>query len=147
MKFDKKLITIDDLMEDFLADSLIEDDEFSDSIFTCVDNTIDDMCEEVIQTEGSMFETDRGDCGIPFSYVIDQVMDKIEDNINTAYNGEPTSFCNDTDPDYIESADFNELDPEDFQLYIPTHIDDPEDEDTFTRQFYGATFDDANFNA
>lgn len=54
----KNIVTPDDLMEEFVTDMVVADDELSDSIFTCVDNYIDDLCIEIMNDEKSVFETD-----------------------------------------------------------------------------------------
>ena len=36
----KNIVTVDDLMEEYLSDSVVADDELSESIFTCVDNIL-----------------------------------------------------------------------------------------------------------
>lgn len=71
----KNIVTPDDLMEEFVTDMVVADDELSDSIFTCVDNYIDDLCIEIMNDEKSVFETDT-DVDTPFTYILDKVMEK-----------------------------------------------------------------------
>ena len=154
----KNIVTPDDLMEEFISDSVVSDDELSESIFTCVDNYIDDLCIEIMNDENSIFESDT-DTDTPFTYILDKVMERID----TIENIQADSYCkvlekqlsssdddyiNSSDPDYCEGIDFNEITPEDFQLYIPTADTDVYDDDSYlTRKYDSGIFDDSNFNA
>ena len=69
-------VTLDSLMTDFVCDMAVADDELSDSIFTCVDNFIDDLCVQVMQDENSPFETDPSEGDLPFNYIIDKVLER-----------------------------------------------------------------------
>lgn len=158
----EKSVTCDDLMEEFISDSIVSDDELSESIFTCVDNYIDDLCVDVMQNENSLFETDNNSSDTPFTYILDKVMervDTIEDIQSDSYakslekqlgiNGDDEEH-NYSDPDYCEGVDFDEVTPEDFQLYIPNANTDDEsvdDEDGYCyRTNNPGLFDDSNFN-
>lgn len=118
-------ITIDSMMAEFISD-FDTAEEFSDSIFTCVDNFIDDLAIKTMDNENSIFESDRDDADAPFSYIIDKVLEKVE-TIESISNDEYASAIansnlgksNSSDPDYCEGIDFIEITPEDFQLYIP----------------------------
>lgn len=122
-----KTVTVDDLMVDFIAD-MSDADELSPSIFTSVDNYIDEMCIEVMQGETSIFENGDMDNGqLPFNYIVDKVLeriDKVEDIANVESLAALTrsldtdSTTNHLDPDYCEEINFDEITPEDFQLYI-----------------------------
>ena len=121
--------TLDSLMADFVCDMAVADDELSDSIFTCVDNFIDDLCVQVMQDENSPFETDPSEGDLPFNYIIDKVLeriDTIEDISNDSFAQAVSDRLkgdgefNAMDPDYCEDIVFDEITPEDFQLYIPT---------------------------
>lgn len=151
----KNIVTPDDMMEEFVSDMIIADDELSDSIFTCVDNYIDNLCIEMMNDDKSVFENDT-DVDTPFTYIIDKVLEKIDTieeieadsyvkALSSAFLDDNT---NDTDPDYCEGIDFDNIDPEDFQLYIPKTIqnDESEEEDYYMRSVYDG-FEDANFNA
>lgn len=154
----KNIVTPDDLMEEFISDSVVSDDELSESIFTCVDNYIDDLCIEIMNDENSIFESDT-DTDTPFTYILDKVMERID----TIENIQADSYCkvlekqlsstdddyiNSSDPDYCEGIDFDEITPEDFQLYIPTADTDVDDDDSYlTRKYDSGIFDDSNFNA
>ena len=130
----KNIVTPDDLMEEFISDSVVSDDELSESIFTCVDNYIDDLCIEIMNDENSIFESDT-DTDTPFTYILDKVMERIDTIENI-------------DPDYCEGVDFDEITPEDFQLYIPTADTDVDDDDSYLiRKYDSGIFDDSNFNA
>lgn len=134
-------VTLDSLMTDFVCDMVVADDELSDSIFTCVDNFIDDLCLRVMDDENNIFETDRDECDLPFNFIVDKVLeriDTIEDIANDSY-GEvlkkqlglkgDDEHLNNMDPDYCEDVNFDELTPEDFQLYIAVpNIDGEADE-------------------
>ena len=74
----EKSVTCDDLMEEFISDSIVSDDELSESIFTCVDNYIDDLCVDVMQNENSLFETDNNSSDTPFTYILDKVMERVD---------------------------------------------------------------------
>ena len=134
--------TLDSLMSDFVCDMVVADDELSDSIFTCVDNFIDDLCLRVMDDENSIFETDRDEGNLPFNYIIDKVLeriDTIEDISSASYmqamakslgvakgEGSDTNFM---DPDYCEEVNFDEINAEDFQLYISVpNVDGEADE-------------------
>ena len=160
----KNIVTPDDLMEEFVTDMVVADDELSDSIFTCVDNYIDDLCIEIMNDEKSVFETDT-DVDTPFTYILDKVMEKVDtieqiqsdsylSVINKQFN-DPDADKNTDDPDYCDDVDLSEITPEDFQSYIPkidydgdyeNHSD--EQEASLERYFdYNQTFEDAIFNA
>ena len=124
----KNIVTPDDLMEEFVTDMVVADDELSDSIFTCVDNYIDDLCIEIMNDEKSVFETDT-DVDTPFTYILDKVMEKVDtieqiqsdsylSVINKQFN-DPDADKNTDDPDYCDDVDLSEITPEDFQIYIP----------------------------
>lgn len=147
----KNVVTIDDLMEEYLSDSIVADDELSESLFTCVDNYIDDLCVKVMDDENSVFESDT-DSDTPFTYILDKVMEKvdtIEDISGEAARCETSDESeNSSDPDYCEGVDFDEITPEDFQLYISGNIDDDTYEDGYAyRANNSEFFDDSNFNA
>lgn len=151
----KNVITVDDLMEEYLSDSVVADDELSESIFTCVDNYIDDLCIKVMNDENSIFESDSD---TPFTYILDKVIEKVdtiediqvgsyskvlEKQLSNNYEDE-----NSSDPDYCEGINFDEIAPEDFQLYISGNIDDDAYEDGYAyRTNNSGFFDDSNFNA
>lgn len=134
-------VTLDSLMTDFVCDMVVADDELSDSIFTCVDNFIDDLCLRVMDDENNIFEADRDEGELPFNYIIDKVLERIdtvEDIVNDSYgevlkkqlglkaDGE---YLNNMDPDYCEDVNFDEITPEDFQLYISVpNVDGDADE-------------------
>jgi hypothetical protein len=152
-------ITIDSMMSDFVCDMTIADNEISDSIWTCVDNFIDDLCLRVMDNENSVFETDSSDDNLPFSYIIDKVLEKV-DNIDDIADSEYAKSLtnnfgeteNTSDPDYCEEVLFNEITPEDFQLYIPnSNIDGESDDERVTWGKDGGTnmtsTYDAIFNA
>lgn len=134
-------VTLDSLMTDFVCDMVVADDELSDSIFTCVDNFIDDLCLRVMDDENNIFEADRDEGELPFNYIIDKVLERIdtvEDIASDSY-GEvlkkqlglkaDDEHLNNMDPDYCEDVNFDELTPEDFQLYIAVpNIDGEADE-------------------
>lgn len=160
----KNIVTPDDLMEEFVTDMVVADDELSDSIFTCVDNYIDDLCIEIMNDEKSVFETDT-DVDTPFTYILDKVMEKVDtidqiqsdsylSVINKQFNN-PDDNKNTDDPDYCDGVDLSEITPEDFQIYIPKikHDGDYEDhsdeqEASLERYFdYDQTFEDSIFNA
>ena len=150
-------VTLDSLMDEFVCDMVVADDELSDSIFTCVDNFIDDLWLRVMEDEDSVFETDRDEGNLPFNYIIDKVLeriDTIEDISSKAYmqalakslgvdNVEDGSI-NLMDPDYCEDIMFDEINPEDFQLYIsvPNVDGDADERDTFW-----STDDGTNMNS
>lgn len=160
----KNIVTPDDLMEEFVTDMVVADDELSDSIFTCVDNYIDDLCIEMMNDEKSVFETDT-DVDTPFIYILDKVMEKVDtieqiqsDSYLSVINkqfSDPDDDKNTDDPDYCDGVDLSEITPEDFQVYIPkiehdgdyeNHSD--EQEASLERYFdYEQTFEDSIFNA
>lgn len=156
----KNIVTVDDLMEEYISDSVVADDELSDSIFTCVDNYIDDLCIKVMDDENGIFEDDS-DVDTPFTYILDKVMERVDDLISIQADsygqilqkqmqlpGEREGENNTSDPDYCEGIDFDEITPEDFQLYISGNIDDDTYEDGYEyRASNSDTFDDSNFNA
>lgn len=152
----KNIITIDDLMEEYLSDSIVADDELSDSIFTCIDNYIDDLCIKIMDDENSIFESDNNS-DTPFTYILDKVMEKIDtiENIQSDSYGKVIEKQlsdnyeedNSSDPDYCEGVDFDEITPEDFQLYISRDIDDTEEDGYIYRANNSGFFDDSNFNA
>ena len=109
--------------------------------------------------ENSIFESDT-DTDTPFTYILDKVMERID----TIENIQADSYCkvlekqlsstdddyiNSSDPDYCEGIDFDEITPEDFQLYIPTADTDVDDDDDsyLIRKYDSGIFDDSNFNA
>ena len=134
-------VTLDSLMTDFVCDMVVADDELSDSIFTCVDNFIDDLCIRVMDDENNIFEADRDEGELPFNFIIDKVLERIdtvEDIANDSY-GEvlkkqlglkaDDEHLNNMDPDYCEDVNFDEITPEDFQLYISVpNVDGDADE-------------------
>ena len=148
--------TVDSMMADFVCDMVIADDELSDSIFTCVDNFIDNLCLKVMDDENSIFDAENeGEGDLPFNYIIDKVLEKI-DTIESISDEEPSAdesqFCNSMDPDYCPEVNFDEISPEDFQLYIPkTCMDDESDEvRAWSGSEYGTATDpryDSIFNA
>lgn len=152
----KNIITIDDLMEEYLSDSIVADDELSDSIFTCIDNYIDDLCIKIMDDENSIFESDNNS-DTPFTYILDKVMEKIDtiESIQSDSYGKVIEKQlsdnyeedNSSDPDYCEGVDFDEITPEDFQLYISRDIDDTEEDGYIYRANNSGFFDDSNFNA
>lgn len=134
-------VTLDSLMTDFVCDMVVADDELSDSIFTCVDNFIDDLCLRVMDDENSVFETDRDEGDLPFNFIIDKVLERIdtvEDIANDSYGEvlksqlglkDDDEHLNSMDPDYCEDVNFDEITPEDFQLYISVpNVDSEADE-------------------
>ena len=115
--------TVDDMMEEFISDMNFADYEISDSIFNCVDNYIDSLCIEMMQSEDNIFESDRNDSRVPFVYIIDKVLDKVDTIINISSDSirippelakdlgiEDDEFCNKMDPDYCDDIDFTEND-------------------------------------
>jgi hypothetical protein len=156
----KNIVTPDDLMEEFVTDSIVSDDELSDSIFTCVDNYIDDLCISVMDDENSILDSDN-DVDTPFTYILDKVMEKV-DTIEKIETDEYAKVIakqldlddnkdddNSSDPDYCEGVDFDEITPEDFQLFINgNEVDNDTYEDGYTyRANEPGLFDDSNFNA
>lgn len=176
----EKTITPDDLMEEFISDSIVADDELSDSIFTCLDNYIDDMCIDSIANENcGIFDDNMPFC---FTYTLDKVEEKIDDKIeelekkdvlsilgkdeyNIDIENERSDSVNDKidpgtalynninyfcyDVDYCDGID-DDIDPEDFQLYISKVDDSESTEDSYYHRMdyeYDNVFDDANFNA
>jgi len=133
-------VTTDDLLAEFITD-MSDVDDVSPSIFTCVDNYIDDLCEQVIQNETSIFENGDLDNGnLPFTYILDRVMEKIDtvdDIANSEYGAALTRSVDDTsnsnrfDPDYCEEINFDEITPEDFQLYINSKDANAGNEDAY----------------
>lgn len=142
---DDQPVTLDSLMADFVCDMVVADDELSDSIFTCVDNFIDDLCLRVMDDENSVFESDRDEGNLPFNYIIDRVLEKVDTVEDIASAGYMQSLakqlgveepregegceCNFMDPDYCNEINFDEITPEDFQLYISIPNIDEESED------------------
>lgn len=113
--------TLDSLMTDFVCDMTVADDELSDSIFTCVDNFIDGLCLKVMTDEDNIFE-DEGEGNLPFNFIVDKVLEKIDTLESIAdedLSTDESAFCNSMDPDYCTEINFDEIDPEDFQLFIP----------------------------
>lgn len=155
----KNIVTPDDLMEEFISDMVFADDELSDSIFTCVDNYIDDLCIEIMKSEDGLFEDDS-DVDTPFTYILDKVMEKVDtiESISDDSYGDVLKKQlvldgeddNSFDPDYSEGVDDN-ISPEDFQLYVSGNVDLDSEEDSYTvrknSSFDNYPFDDANFNA
>ena len=125
-------VTLDSMMGEFVCDMVVADDELSDSIWTCVDNYIDDLCLRVMDDENSVFETDRDEGNLPFNYIIDKVLERIDtvDAIADAAYAESLAkslgvdkstvdfSSNFMDPDYCEEILFDEITPEEFQLDI-----------------------------
>ena len=111
--------TVDDMMEEFISDMNFSDCDLSDSIFTCVDNFIDDLCIKEMDNANSLFESDGDDSDAPFNYIIDKVLEKIDtiDSISNSIEIKDNEFCNKMDPDYCEDIDFSEISAEDFRLY------------------------------
>ena len=91
--------------------------------------------------ENNIFEADRDEGELPFNYIIDKVLERIdtvEDIANDSY-GEvlkkqlglkaDDEHLNNMDPDYCEDVNFDEITPEDFQLYISVpNVDGDADE-------------------
>lgn len=134
-------VTLDSLMTDFVCDMVVADDELSDSIFTCVDNFIDDLCLRVMDDENNIFEDDRDEGELPFNFIIDKVLERIDtvEDIAIDSYGEvlkkqlglkaDDEHLNNMDPDYCEDVNFDEITPEDFQLYISVpNVDGDADE-------------------
>lgn len=154
----QKTVTPDDLMEEFVMDSVVADDELSDSIFTCVDNYIDDLCISVMDDENSILDSDS-DIDTPFTYILDRVMEKVDtiESIQTdSYAGvlskqlhseDDNEFVNNMDPDYCDEIDFDGITPEDFQLFVSGNYDKESEEDSYEYREISSEFDDANFNA
>lgn len=153
----QNIVTPDDLMEEFISDMVVADDELSDSIFTCVDNYIDDLCIKTMDDENSIFESDN-DSDTPFTYILDKVMEKVDNIVEI----QADAYCdtlkkelleiddgssNRDDPDYCEGIDFSEITPEDFQLFINVDTREDEEDSYDERRYMGGAFDDANFNA
>lgn len=138
-------VTIDSMMAEFVSD-FDTAEELPDSIFTCVDNFIDDLVIKTMDNENSIFESDRDDSDTPFSYIIDKVIENV-DTIESIGNDEYASaiansnLCksNSSDPDYCEGIDF-EITPEDFQLYIP-RINQDEIEDDKRVDYINNSYD------
>ena len=116
------------LLESFVKDMDFSDDTLSDSIFNCVDNYIDDLVEEELANNSSIFETDdANDPGTPFTFIVDRVLEKINGDIEKQAAKDTTLGLmdalsqneNDTDDHYLTiGPDFDNISPEDFQLYI-----------------------------
>ena len=159
----EKVVTPDDMMEEFVTDMVIADDELSDSIFTCVDNFIDDLCIKMMDSDKSVFESDSDDADTPFSYILDKVMDEVDtiekiqadsycDSLKKQLSEEDEdSYSNRFDPDYCDGEEFDDITPEEFQLYIPKVNGDndeaEEDSAEYRRYDFDNTFEDSNFNA
>lgn len=125
-------VTLDSMMDEFVCDMVVADDELSDSIWTCVDNFIDDLCIRVMDDENSVFETDREEGNLPFNYIIDKVLERIDtiESISSdsylkslakqlGVDKNDVEFNNNfMDPDYCDDIHFDEITPEDFQLDI-----------------------------
>jgi hypothetical protein len=126
-------VTVDDAMAEFVSDMNYADDELSDSIWTCVDNFIDSEVVKMMDSEESVFETDRDSASLPFNFILDKVMEKVdtvEDISSKSYMDAMTNFEDNTnkyDPDYCDDINFNEITPEDFQLYISKKDNDSEE--------------------
>lgn len=149
-------ITTDDLMEEFIKDYVVADEELSDSIFTCIDNYIDSLCIDVMKDENSIYEDDaEGD--VPFTYILDKVMEridtleKVQDDAMDNASKIDLEYINSFDPDYISPDELGELNPEEFQLFINDDFQQNEDdtlEDGYEqRSLYNDSFTDANYNA
>lgn len=152
-------ITVDDCMEEFISDMAFADDELSDSIWTCVDNFIDAECIKMMDSENSLFETDRdGGASLPFNYILDKVMEKVdtvEDIASASYGAAFTRGLTDEydkevnnkfDPDYCEDVNFNEITPEDFQLFISKSNGKEAQDDSYTLDNESDAYDSI-FNA
>lgn len=148
----QNIVTPDDLMEEFITDSIFSDDELSDSIFTCVDNYIDDLCISIMDDENSIFEDDS-DVDTPFTYILDKVMEKVDSITDIQADAYAQILTRDEDegniddPDYCEGIDFDNITPEDFQLYISEDNDRDTYEDGYLYRMDSDSFDDSNFNA
>ena len=94
----EKVVTPDDMMEEFVTDMVIADDELSDSIFTCVDNFIDDLCIKMMDSDKSVFESDSDDADTPFSYILDKVMDEVD----TIDKIQADSYCDSLEKQLLE---------------------------------------------
>lgn len=150
-------VTLDSLMADFVCDMEIADDELSDSIFTCVDNYIDDLCLKTMDNENSVFESDVNDSELPFNYIIDKVLEKIDTVEKTAYDAYGDSLEkslmdfsdeNTSDPDYCEGINFDNISPEDFQLYVgAVDVDDEADETDISYTIDGGTNVDSSYDS
>lgn len=145
-------VTVDSLMAEFIQDfDMIGD--YADSIFCTLDNYIDDLIIKTMDSEDSIFETDRGDSNTPFNYIIDKVLEKV-DNIETigddeyakAIENSNLGKSNSSDPDYCEGIDFIEITPEDFQLYIPK-LNREEIQDDKTVHYTHSSLYDSIYNA
>jgi hypothetical protein len=147
-------VTLDSLMADFVCDMTVADDELSESIFSCVDNFIDDLCLRVMDDENSVFETDRDEGDLPFNYILDKVMERVDTICGIADDAygqalakqlglKGDEYINSMDPDYCEDINFGDIDPEDFQLYIPNPANDEGDEE----RPYWATDDGTNVDS
>lgn len=156
----QRIITPDDLMEEFILDDTVSDEELSESIFTCVDNYIDALCIDMMNAEndnGIFDDTDSAD--LPFSYILDKVMEEIDtiESVQTnAYgevmkkqlsdDGEHNEFHNYMDPDYCTDVNFSEITPEEFQLFdirYPDEGTNVENGADYNSEIYA----DANYNA
>lgn len=146
------------LMESFVKDMDFSDNELSESIFSTVDNYIDDLCIKELDSEDSIFESDRDEADTPFNYIIDRVIEKINgDIINQSIDNMAESIAADlisqktnlTDPDYCDDINFNEMTPEDFQLFINnSNLDRDEECDyNYDELDYNSSDYDSIFNA
>lgn len=146
------------LMESFVKDMEFSDNELSESIFSTVDNYIDDLCIKELDSEDSIFESDRDEADTPFNYIVDRVIEKINgDIINQSMDNMAESIASDlisqktnlTDPDYCDDINFNEITPEDFQLFInnPNLDRDEECDYNYDELDYNSSDYDSIFNA
>ena len=153
----ENVVTPDDLMEEFVSDMVVADDELSDSIFTCVDNFIDTLCMDVMKDETSGILDDDNEGDVPFSYILDKVMekvdtlDKVQDDAMANASKIDLDPCNHLDPDFISQEEIGDISPEEFQLFIQgSYAENEEDtlEDGYHyRSMENGEFTDANYNA
>lgn len=133
--------TVDNVMIDFVEDMEYADDEiYHDTLFSTVDNYIDDMVLETYNEECSndIFNCDDGDqCNLPFNYIIDKTLEKL-----TSTNDINDHMINSTDPDFCEDIEVCNISPEDFQISVK--LPDPED---YNHIEYGTDSYDDIFNA
>ena len=157
----QRVITPDDIMEEFILDDTVSDEELSESIFTCVDNYIDALCIDIMKDENTGLFDDSDSAELPFSYILDKVMEKVdtvEDIADKSYGNtmkrvlslddEHNEFCNKMDPDYCEEVNFSEITPEEFQLFDIRYPDCDADL-SISNNAYDNTevYSDANYNA
>lgn len=131
--------TLDGMMEDFIKDMNGDDYDISDSIYNTLDNYIDDLCIKEMDGDNGIFNSDRNDEKLPFNFVLDKVMEKVDNLITNAAEAEChviynlddcDATTNHTDPDYCDCPETDNISAEDFQLYIGKNYnieDDAED--------------------